>query len=136
MCGPTDSDGKMLGTSEGSFCSLSKLWYKSPQTEFPGRGYDRFFELKSSSEGAEIPGMIDLLAIGTKGCLSTDHRSGGAGLGLGPYWPQHSAYAGVVREVFPAYELNGMVVLWVDHGRIGLVDLAFARVRSHQGDAL
>ena len=41
--GPTDSDGKMLGTSDRSFCPLSKLWSKSPQTEFSGRGRERFF---------------------------------------------------------------------------------------------
>lgn len=81
-----------------------------------------------TSEGAEIPGTINLLAIGPKGCLLIDHKSGGAGFGLGPYWPQLSAYAGLVRDVFPSYELDGVAVLWVDHGRLDLVDMASDRV--------
>ena len=32
----------MLGSSEGTFCSLSKLWCKSPQTEFFGPERERF----------------------------------------------------------------------------------------------
>jgi len=107
---------------------LSAGGYTDLQCEIPVLGH--------TSEGAEIPGMIDLLAIGPKGCLLIDHKTGGAGAGFGPYWPQLSAYAGLVREVFPAYKLNGMAVLWVDHGRIDLVDMASARARAHQGDAL
>ena len=33
----------MLGTSEGSFYLLSKLWKKSPQTGFYGHGHEHFF---------------------------------------------------------------------------------------------
>ena len=33
----------MLGTSEGSFYLLSKLWKKSPQTGFSGHGHEHFF---------------------------------------------------------------------------------------------
>ena len=32
----------MLGTSEGTFCPLSKLWCKSLQTEFFGPERERF----------------------------------------------------------------------------------------------
>ena len=32
----------MLGTSEGTFCPLSKLWCKSPQTESFGPERKRF----------------------------------------------------------------------------------------------
>ena len=95
-----------------------------------------FFCTKSSSEGAEIPIMIDLLAIGPKGCLEIDQESGRSDLYLGSNWPQLSAYAELVREVFPAYKFTGMEVLWVDHGRIDVVEMASARAHSHQGDAL
>ena len=39
---PIESAGKMLGTSEGSFYLLSKLWKKSPQTGFSGHGHEHF----------------------------------------------------------------------------------------------
>ena len=107
---------------------LSANGYTDLQCEIPVLGH--------TSEGAEIPGMIDLLAIGPKGCLLIDHKSGGAGLGLGPYWPQLSAYGGLVRDMFPSYELNGVAVLWVDHGRLDLVDMASARAHANQGDVL
>ena len=107
---------------------LSADGYTNLQCEIPVLGH--------TSEGAEIPGMIDLLAIGPKGCLLIDHKTGGAGLGLGPYWPQLSAYGGLVRDMFPSYELNGMAVHWVDHGRLGLVDMASADAHAHQGDLL
>jgi len=79
--------------------------------------------LGHTSEGAEIPGMIDLLAIGPKGCLLIDHKSGGAGLGLGPYWPQLSAYAGLTTKLFPQHPLQGVAVFWVDHGQLEVVAL-------------
>ena len=47
---PSVSDGKMLGTSEGTFYPLSRLWCKSPQTEFFGPKHERFLykvELKA-----------------------------------------------------------------------------------------
>lgn len=37
--------------------------------------------LGRSTEGAEIPGTIDLVAIGREGCLLIGHKSGGEGLG-------------------------------------------------------
>ena len=94
---------------------LSADGYTDLQCEIP--------MLRQTSEGAEVHGTIDLLAIGPKGCLLIDHKSGGAGSGLGDYWPQLSAYRGLVREAYPSHELNGMAVLWVDHGRLDLVDM-------------
>ena len=92
--------------------------------------------LGHTSGGAEIPGMIDLLAVGPKGCLLIDHKTGGAGEGFGTYWPQLSAYAGLVRVAFPSYELNGVALLWVDHGRLDFLDLTSARARACQADVL
>lgn len=88
--------------------------------------------LGRTKEGAEIPGMIDLLASGPKGCLLIDHKTGGAGEGFGLYWPQLSAYADLVRDVFPTYELNGVAVFWVDHGRLDFLNLASIPARGHQ----
>jgi ATP-dependent helicase/nuclease subunit A len=61
--------------------------------------------LGHTSEGAEIPGTIDLLAVSPQGCLLIDHKTGGSGAGFGPYWPQ-----------LPAQKLKGVAVFWVDHG--------------------
>jgi len=105
---------------------LSADGYTDLQCEIPVLGH--------TSEGAEIPGMIDLLAIGPKGCLLIDHKTGGAGEGLGRYWPQLSTYAGLLRDVFPSNKLNGLAVFWVDYGRIDLLDMVSAH--AHQGDVL
>ena len=97
---------------------LSDNGYTDLQCEIP--------MLRQTPEGAEVHGTIDLLAIGPKGCLLIDHKSGGAGSGLGDYWPQLAAYGGLVREAYPSHELNGMAVLWVDHGRLDLVGMPSA----------
>ncbi|MGO8655102.1 hypothetical protein ACC771_05145, partial [Rhizobium ruizarguesonis] len=52
-----------------------------------------------------------------------DHKSGGPGLGLGPYWPQLSAYVGLIPQVFPISPLHGAGILWLDHGTLELVEL-------------
>ena len=78
--------------------------------------------LDHTDEGAEIPGTIDLLAFGPPGCLVIDHKSGGSGHGLGPYWPQLSAYARLVRRIMPAHELRGAGIFWIDHGTLELVE--------------
>jgi hypothetical protein len=93
---------------------LAAEGYTDLATEIPVLGFTR--------DGAEIPGTIDLLAIGSKGCLLIDHKSGGSGDGLGPYWPQLSSYAGLVPEMFPQHPLKGVAVFWVDHGRLELTD--------------
>jgi len=77
--------------------------------------------LGHTPEGAEIPGTIDLLAVGPNGCLLIDHKSGGAGQGLGPYWPQLSAYAGLLSQLLPDYNLRGIAVFWLDHGALDVV---------------
>ncbi len=79
--------------------------------------------LGHSAAGAEIPGIIDLLAIGPTGCLLIDHKSGGAGDGLGPYWPQLSTYAEVVRALLPASPLQAVAVFWIDHGRLAIAEM-------------
>ena len=95
---------------------LSGAGYTDLQCEIPVLGH--------TPEGAEIPGMIDLLAIGPKGCLLIDHKTGGAGLGLGPYWPQISSYAALVARLFPQYSLRGVAVYWLDHGRLELAQIS------------
>ena len=88
--------------------------------------------LGHTKEGAEMPGTIDLLALGPEGCLLIDHKTGGAGEGFGPYWPQLSAYADLVRDIFPTYKLNGVAVFWVDHGRLDFLNLASISASGHQ----
>ena len=94
---------------------LSAEGYTDLQCEIPMLGH--------TPEGAEVPGMIDLMAIGPKGCLLIDHKTGGAGLGLGPYWPQLSAYAGLTTKLFPQHPLQGVAVFWVDHGQLEVAAL-------------
>ncbi|WP_226937493.1 UvrD-helicase domain-containing protein [Pseudogemmobacter faecipullorum] len=79
--------------------------------------------LGQTAEGAEIPGTIDLLAIGPQGCLLIDHKSGGDGEGFGPYWPQLSSYAGLLAGLYPQHPLQGVAVFWIDHGRLELAEL-------------
>ena len=43
----------MLGTSDGTFCPLSKLWCKSPQTEFFGLANVFLYKVELSKEGAQ-----------------------------------------------------------------------------------
>ena len=91
--------------------------------------------LAHSPDGAEILGTIDLLAIGRKGCLLIDHKTGGAGKGLGPYWPQLSAYAALVARHFPQHPLQGVALLWVDYGRLDLVKMATTLDLAYQSGA-
>ena len=88
--------------------------YTDFHCEIPVLGY--------SSEGGEIPGTIDLLATGFSGSLLIDHKTGGSGVGFGPYWPQISSYAVVVGKLFPKHPLRGMGVFWVGHGRLELAE--------------
>jgi ATP-dependent exoDNAse (exonuclease V) beta subunit len=77
-----------------------------------------------TQDGAEIPGMLDLLAIGPKGSLLIDHKSGGSGEGFGPYWPQLSSYAELVAKLFPEHPLQGVAIFWLDHGRLDLANVS------------
>ncbi|WP_312413504.1 hypothetical protein [Shinella sp.] len=90
--------------------------------------------LGHTPEGAEIPGALDLLAIGPAGAMLIDHKSGGGGVGFGPYWPQLSSYAGLLAGLYPQHPLQGVAVFWVDHGWLELADEgasagAFAQAR-------
>ncbi len=78
--------------------------------------------LYETEAGAQINGTIDLLAVGPKGSILIDHKSGGSGEGLGPYWPQLAAYADLVAKLFPAHPLQGIGIFWVDHGSLEWVE--------------
>lgn len=93
---------------------LATKGYTDLRPEIPVLGF--------TPEGAEIPGTIDLLAIGPFGCLLIDHKSGGGGQGFGPYWPQLYSYAGLAAKLFPQHPLQGVAVFWVDHGRLELAE--------------
>ena len=94
---------------------LTEQGYTDLRCEIPVLGH--------TPEGAEIPGTIDLLAVGPQGSLLIDHKSGGAGNGLGPYWSQLAAYAGLIGEFFPGHPLRGAGVFWIDHGQLELVEM-------------
>ena len=50
----------MLGTSEGTFCPLSKLWCKSPQTEFFGPEHERFlYKVELRLRDDVVPALAD-----------------------------------------------------------------------------
>ena len=70
----------MLGTSDGAFCPLSKLWCKSPQTEFFGLERERFF-VQSRAKDAHASGLPDEWA----GLLSSEINCHGCAelMGLG-----------------------------------------------------
>ena len=79
--------------------------------------------LGKTSDGAEVPGIIDLVAVGPNGCMIIDHKSGGSGKGLDVYWSQLSAYINVLPAIYPDLPLLGAAVFWLDHGRLELVEL-------------
>lgn len=91
---------------------LATEGYTELRAEIPVLGH--------TAEGAEIPGTIDLLAVGPAGCLLIDHKSGGGGDGFGPYWPQLSSYATLVGRLFPNHPLQGVALFWIDHGWLEL----------------
>lgn len=105
---------------------LADQGYTDLRAEIPVLGY--------TPEGAEIPGTLDLLAIGPAGAILIDHKSGGVGDGFGPYWPQLSSYTGLLAGLYPQHPLQGVAVFWVDHGWLELADQgasagAFAQAR-------
>ena len=93
---------------------LADQGYTDLRAEIPVLGH--------TPEGAEIPGALDLLAIGPAGAMLIDHKSGGGGDGFGPYWPQLSSYAGLLAGLYPQHPLQGVAVFWVDHGWLELAD--------------
>ena len=94
---------------------LAQQGYTDLHCEIPISGY--------TPEGAEIHGAIDLLAMGKNGALLIDHKTGGSGKGLGPYWPQLSTYAALFQKTFSDQAMCGAGVFWLDHGRLELVEV-------------
>lgn len=88
--------------------------YTDLHSEIPVLGF--------TPDGAEIPGTIDLLAIGPTGCLLIDHKSGGVGEGFGAYWPQLSSYAGLLAGLYAQHPLKAVAVFWIDYGWLELAD--------------
>ena len=80
------------GTSEGSFCPLSKLWCKSQRTELFGPGRERFFCTMSSLGRKVGTLMIEILQSMLR--LSRDKTTLSVGivhLGVGSYCRAHLA---------------------------------------------
>ena len=68
----------MLGTSDGTFCPLSKLWCKSPQTEFFGLERERFFVQSRAEESPIALALGIFITIGLVGIIM---------LGVVAIWP-------------------------------------------------
>jgi ATP-dependent exoDNAse (exonuclease V) beta subunit len=94
---------------------LSGQGYSDLRCEIPVVG--------QSTEGADIQGTVDLLAISPEGALIIDHKTGGPGAGFGPYWPQMSLYTRLVAELFPQWPVHGAAIFWIDHGRLDLASV-------------
>lgn len=74
-------------------------------------------------EGSEVSGTIDLLAASPKSILIIDHKSGGIGEGLDPYWPQLSLYAQFVPAPLAAKPLQQIGIFWLVHGALAISSL-------------
>lgn len=74
------------------------------------------------ADGAEINGVIDLLAEGPDGWLILDHKSGTGT--FDDYRGQLEAYAGLVD--IPAGQSLRLAIHWIDRGEIETAGVAMA----------
>ncbi|SFL43897.1 ATP-dependent exoDNAse (exonuclease V) beta subunit (contains helicase and exonuclease domains) [Loktanella salsilacus] len=112
---PADTIAPIIARAAALRLWLSDQGYDDLICEVPVLGH--------TPDGAEVPGTIDLLARGSEGCLLVDHKSGGSGAGIGPYWGQLMAYADLVATHFPDHPLRGVAIHWMDHGTVEAVDM-------------
>lgn len=77
-------------------------------------------------DGSETLGILDAIAIGARGLLILDHKTGPAPdpeARFVTYWPQLAAYADALRLQFPHHPVTGVAVHWMDEGTLSLLDL-------------
>lgn len=77
-------------------------------------------------DGTETFGVLDVVAVGAKGVLIIDHKTGRAAdpeLRFITYWPQLSAYADALALVFPDKPVLGVAIHWMEEGTISLMPL-------------
>lgn len=74
-------------------------------------------------EGTEVSSTIDLIASGGAGCIVIDHKSGGLGKGMDPYWSQILNYVKAFPSVIATKPLRSVAVYWLDFGTLSKVDL-------------
>ncbi|MCC5976226.1 MAG: hypothetical protein JJT81_19555, partial [Rubellimicrobium sp.] len=67
------------------------------------------------ASGAEVNGVIDLLAEGPAGRLILDHKSGGGEFGA--YWGQFESYR-TLLDVGQGSGQPGLAVHWIDRGMV------------------
>jgi hypothetical protein len=71
--------------------------------------------------GSETLGMLDAVAMGPGRMLVIDHKTGPAPdpkARFASFWPQLAAYADALRLTFPAHQLHGVAIHWMNEGTL------------------
>lgn len=99
-------------------------------------GYDTLhFELplqEMQADGSETNAILDCLAIGPRGLLILDHKSGSCpdpATRFESYRAQLDAYAAMVRRHWPDTPLHGIAIHWMSEGTLSVMRTA-ARVTA------
>ncbi|MBC2834065.1 UvrD-helicase domain-containing protein [Paragemmobacter straminiformis] len=77
-------------------------------------------------DGTETLGIVDAVAVGPRGLLVIDHKTGKApdpALRFASYWFQLSAYAEALEIAFPGKPVIGVAVHWMEEGTISLMPM-------------
>lgn len=71
-------------------------------------------------EGAQLNGVIDLLAEGSEGLVIVDHKTGGGD--FGGYWPQLAAYADAAAQAL-GRPVRRVGIHWMNAGTLEMLEL-------------
>ena len=77
-------------------------------------------------DGSETLGILDAVAMGPGRMLVIDHKTGPAPdpkARFATYWPQLAAYADALRLTFPAHQLRGVAIHWMNEGTLSFLTL-------------
>jgi ATP-dependent helicase/nuclease subunit A len=77
-------------------------------------------------DGSETLGILDAVAMGPGRMLVIDHKTGPAPdprTRFTTYWPQLAAYADALRLTFPAHQLRGVAIHWMNEGTLSFLPL-------------
>lgn len=80
-------------------------------------------------DGSETLGILDAVALGPKGMLVIDHKTGKApdpALRFAAYWPQLSAYAAAAAVQFGGKPVLAVAVHWMEEGTLSVMPMAEA----------
>ncbi|WP_136684538.1 UvrD-helicase domain-containing protein [Falsirhodobacter xinxiangensis] len=76
-------------------------------------------------DGSQLNGVIDLLAIGPRGIVIVDHKTGGGG--FAGYWPQLAAYADAASRALNLSVVK-VAIHWMNNGTIEVLEMETANV--------